>query len=109
VVEEDDPESSPGIKSADVDVDSVGAGGACTASMTSAGPSTPVVQVNVPIVNVRPTERTMEAGKLTIWLTMESTCTPPTWRATVDEMWSAVYRGYVHGSRLSVEVRETTN
>jgi hypothetical protein len=52
-----------------------------------------VVQVNVPIMNVRPAERTMEAGKLTSWLAMESARTPPTWRATVDEMWSAVYRG----------------
>jgi hypothetical protein len=40
---------------------------------------------------------------------MESARTPPTWRATVDEMWSAVYRGYADGSRLSVEVRKTTN
>jgi hypothetical protein len=40
VVGEDDPESSPGIKSADVDVDPIGAGGAYTASTTSAGPST---------------------------------------------------------------------
>jgi hypothetical protein len=87
VVEEDDPESSPGIEFVDVDIDPVGAGGACTASTTSAGPSTPVV----PIVNVRPAGRTMEAGKLTIWLAMESARTPPTWCATVDEMWSAVY------------------
>jgi hypothetical protein len=93
VVGEDDPESSPGIESTDVDVDAVSAAGACTASTTSAGPSTPVVQVNVPIVNVRPTGRTMEAGKLTIWLAMEFARTPPTWRTTIDEMWSAVYRG----------------
>jgi hypothetical protein len=91
VVGEDDPESSPGIESTDVDVDPVGAGGACTASMTSVGPSTPVVQVNVSIVNVRPTGRTMEAGKLTIWLAMESARTPSTWCATVNEMWSAIY------------------
>jgi hypothetical protein len=37
-----------------------------------------VVLVNVPIVNVRPAEMTMEAGKLTIWLAMESARTPPT-------------------------------
>jgi hypothetical protein len=29
--------------------------------------------------------RIMELGKRTIWLTMESTRTPPTWRAIVDE------------------------
>jgi hypothetical protein len=27
----------------------------------------------------------------------------------VDEMWSVVYRGVAHGSRLSVEVRKTKN
>jgi hypothetical protein len=37
-----------------------------------------VVQVNVLIMNVRPARRAMEARKLTIWLAMESTCTPPT-------------------------------
>jgi hypothetical protein len=52
-----------------------------------------VVQVNVPIMNVSPTESIMEAGKLTIWPAIESAHTPPTWRATVDEMKSAVYRG----------------
>jgi hypothetical protein len=36
-------ESGPETESAIVDVDSVGAGGACTASMTSAGPSAPMV------------------------------------------------------------------
>jgi hypothetical protein len=92
VVRGGDPESGPETKSAVVDVDSVGAG-ACTASMASAEPSAPVVQVNVPIVNVSPAGRTMEAGKLTIWLAIESAHTPPTWRATVDEIWSAVYRG----------------
>ena len=29
--------------------------------------------------------------------------TPPTWRATVDEIWSAVHRGGAHGGRLSVD------
>jgi hypothetical protein len=81
-----DPETSPEIKSVVIDVNSVGAGGACTVSTASAGPSASVVQVNVPIVNVSPTERTMEAGKLTIWFAIESARTPPTWRATVDEM-----------------------
>jgi hypothetical protein len=61
-----DPETGPEIESVVVDVDSIGAGGAYTASTTSAGPSAPVVQVNVPIMNVSPAERTMEAGKLTI-------------------------------------------
>jgi hypothetical protein len=61
--------------------------------MTSAGPSVPVVQVNIPIMNIKPVGRTMEAGKLTIWLAIESACTPPIWHATVDEMWLAVYRG----------------
>jgi hypothetical protein len=85
------PETGPEIGSAIVDVDSVGAGGACTASTTSAGPSALVVQVNVPIVNVNPAGRTMEARKLPIWLAIESAHTSPTWRATVDEMWSVVY------------------
>jgi hypothetical protein len=93
VVGGSDPESGPKIESAVVDVDSVGAGGACTASTTSAGPSAAVVQVNVPIVNISPARRTMEAGKMTIWLTIESARTPPTWHATIDKMWSAVYRG----------------
>jgi hypothetical protein len=78
VVREDDPKIGLEIESAIIDVDPVAAGGAYTASMTSAGPSTPVVQVNVPIVNVRPAERAMEARKLTIWLAMESARTPPT-------------------------------
>jgi hypothetical protein len=93
VVGEGDPETGPEIESIIIDVDSVSARGACTASTASAGPSALVVQVNVPIVNVSPVERTMEAGKLTIWLAIESVRTPPTWRATIDEMWSAVYRG----------------
>jgi hypothetical protein len=93
VVGGDDPETGPEIRSAVVDVDLVGAGGACTASMTSAGPSALVAQVNVPIVNVKSAGRTMEAWKLTIRLAMESARTPPIWRATVDEIWSAVYRG----------------
>ena len=33
----------------------------------------------------------------------------PTWRATVDESWSAVYLGYTHGSSLSVDGAQTTN
>jgi hypothetical protein len=88
-----DPKTGPEIESAVIEVDSVGAGGAFTASTTSAGPSAPVVEVNVLIVNVSPAGRTMEAGKLTIWLVIESARTPPTWHATVDDMWSTVYRG----------------
>jgi hypothetical protein len=72
-----DLESGPEIESAVVDVDSVGVG-ACTASMASVGPSAPMVQVNILIVNVNPTRRTMEVGKLTIWLAIESAHTPPT-------------------------------
>jgi hypothetical protein len=78
VVKEDDPKTGPEIRSIVVDVDSVGVGGACTASMTLVGSSAPVVQVNVPIVNVKHARRAMEAVKLTIWLTMESARTPPT-------------------------------
>jgi hypothetical protein len=44
VVRGGDPKTSPKIKSAVVDVDSIGIGGAYTASMTSAGPLVPVVQ-----------------------------------------------------------------
>jgi hypothetical protein len=66
VVREDNLETGLEIKSVVVDVDSVGARGACIASTTSVGPSMPVVQVNILIVNVRPAKRTMEAGKLTI-------------------------------------------
>jgi hypothetical protein len=38
MVEGGDPKTGPEIESAIVNVDSVGAGGACTASMTSVGP-----------------------------------------------------------------------
>jgi hypothetical protein len=61
-----DPETGPEIESIIVDVDSISAGGACTASTALARPLAPVVQVNVSIMNVSPAERTMEAGKLTI-------------------------------------------
>jgi hypothetical protein len=93
VVEGGDPETGPEIKSVVIDVYLVGAKGAYTAYTTLVGPSAPMVQVNVLIMNISPTGRTMEARKLTIWLAIESTRTPPTWRTTVDEMWSAVYRG----------------
>jgi hypothetical protein len=54
--------------------------------MIAAVPLTPVVQVNAPTVKVWPASRIMKVGKVTIWLAMESTCTPPTWRATIDEI-----------------------
>jgi hypothetical protein len=37
--------------------------------------------------------RIMKLGKRTIWFAMDSARTPPTWCATVDKIWSAVYRG----------------
>jgi hypothetical protein len=78
VVRGDDLETGPKIGPAIVDVDLVGAGGAYTASTTSAGPSAPVVQVNNLMVSVKPARRTMEVGKLTIRLAMESAHTPST-------------------------------
>ena len=54
--------------------------------MIPAVPLAPVVQVNTPTVKVWPASRIMEAGKVTIWFAMESARTPPTWRATVDEI-----------------------
>jgi hypothetical protein len=62
VVGGNDPESGPEIESAVVDVDSVGARGACTASTTSVGPSAPVVLVNIPIVNAVPPEGPWKQG-----------------------------------------------
>jgi hypothetical protein len=61
-----DPKSGLGIESAVVDVDSIGVGGACTASTALAGLSALVIQVNILIMNVNPIRWTMEAGKLTI-------------------------------------------
>jgi hypothetical protein len=78
VVRGGNPETGPKIGSAVIDVDSVGVEGVCTASMTSTGLLAPVVQVNIPIMNVSLVGRTMEAGKLTIWLAIESAETPPT-------------------------------
>jgi hypothetical protein len=46
--------------------------------MIAAVPLTPVVQVNVLTVKVWPASRTMEAGKMIIWLAKESARTPPT-------------------------------
>ena len=44
-------------------------------------------------VNVRPSGTAAEAGMMTILLAGKVVRTPPTWRATVDESWSAVYLG----------------
>jgi hypothetical protein len=51
----------------------------------------PVVQVIWPTVNERPFATAVESGMMTILLAWEAVHTPPTWRATVDETWSAVY------------------
>ena len=57
-------------------------------------PSALMIQVIDPIMNDWPgSGNIIELKILTIWLAMESACTPPTWRATVDEIWSAVYLG----------------
>jgi hypothetical protein len=103
MVEGGDPESGPEIESAIVDVDSVGAVGACTTSMTSAGPLALVVQVNVPIVNISPARRTMEVGKLTIWHAHPLLGVPLSTRCGQQST-----EGYAYGSRLSVEVRKMT-
>jgi len=55
--------------------------------------SEPVVQVIWPTVNVRPFGVAMDPGMMTILFFWEAIRTPPTWRATVDEIWSAVYLG----------------
>ena len=55
--------------------------------------SEPMVQVIWPTVNVRPFGITMDPGMMTILFFWEVVRTPPTWRTTVDEIWSAVYLG----------------
>ena len=55
--------------------------------------STPVVQVIWPTVNVRPLGVAMEPEMMTILFAWRAVRTPPTWRATIDEIWSAVYLG----------------
>ena len=55
--------------------------------------SEPVVQVIWPMVNVRPFVVAMEPGTKTILFVWRAVRTPPTWRATVDEIWLAVYLG----------------
>ena len=56
--------------------------------------SVPMIQVMDPTVKIYlGIGKAMELGKVTIWLAMESACTPPTWRATIDKIWLTVYRG----------------
>ena len=55
--------------------------------------SEPVVQVIWPMVNVRPFDVAMELGMMTILFFWGAVRTPPTWRTTVDEIWSADYLG----------------
>ena len=55
--------------------------------------SEPVVQVIWPMVNVRPFGVAMDLGMMTILFFWGAVRTPPTWRATVDEKWLAVYLG----------------
>ena len=55
--------------------------------------SEPVVQVIWPTVNVRPFGVAMEPEMMTVLFAWEAVRTPPTWRATVDEIRSAVYLG----------------
>ena len=55
--------------------------------------SEPVVQVIWPTVNVRPFGVAMDPGMMTILFFWEAVRTPPTWRATVDKIWSTVYLG----------------
>ena len=55
--------------------------------------SEPVVQVIWTTVNVRPFGVAMNMGMMTILFFWEAVCTPPIWRAAVDEIWSAVYLG----------------
>ena len=53
----------------------------------------PVVQVIWPMVNVRPFGIAMEPEVMTVLFAWRAVRTPPTWRATIDEIWSAVYLG----------------
>ena len=52
-----------------------------------------VVQVIWPMVNMRPVGVAMEPGMMTILFVWRAVRTPPTWRTTVDEIWSTVYLG----------------
>ena len=53
--------------------------------------SEPVVQVIWPMVNMRPFDVAMDPGMMTILFAWRAVCIPPTWRTTVDEIWSVVY------------------
>ena len=53
--------------------------------------SEPVLQVIWPTVNVFIVA--MEPEMMTILFAWKAVRTPPTWRATVDEIWLAVYLG----------------
>ena len=55
--------------------------------------SEPVVQVIWPTVNVGPFDVAMEPEVMTVLFAWRVIRTPPTWRATVDEIWSTVYLG----------------
>jgi hypothetical protein len=48
--------------------------------------SGPVIQVIWPTVNVRPLGTAMELEMMTILFAWRAVRTPPTWRATVDEI-----------------------
>ena len=50
--------------------------------------SEPVVQVIWPTVNMRLFGVAMEPEMMTILFSWRAVRTPPTWRATVDEIWS---------------------
>ena len=67
--------------------------GRADADWICAGCADPVVQVKSPIVIVVPGARIMEAEKIGALLAMMFERTPPTWRATVDCICSAVYLG----------------
>ena len=66
----------------------------CASSVVMAMKSSElVVQVIWLMVNVRPFGVAMDPGMMTILFFWEAVRTPSTWRATVDEIWSAVYLG----------------
>jgi hypothetical protein len=68
--------------------------------MISPMPLALTIQVMDPIVNDwLGSRRTIELKKRTIWFAIESARTPLTWCATIDKIWSAVYRGYAYDSR----------
>jgi hypothetical protein len=67
------------------DEDMVHADRICASSMAVAMKLlTPVVQVIWLTMNERPFTTVVESGMMTILLTWEAVCTPPTWRATVN-------------------------